>query len=155
MPSPGNEKEIVIEDREELIFLLSEAATLEHMVMCGYLYAAFSMKHENGQGLDSQELKLVGEWDRTISQVAVQEMLHLALVNNLLTSIGAAPHFLRPNFPVRSKYFFSSSCRLNWVRMILFILESALVCIRNIVTPMAMLSTARAVSKEKSVIQLG
>ena len=108
MPPLGHEKEIVIEDREELIFLLSEAATLEHMVMCGYLYAAFSMKHENGQGLDSEGLRLVGQWDRTISQVAVQEMLHLSLVNNLLTSIGAAPHFLRPNFPVRSKYFSST-----------------------------------------------
>ena len=108
MPPLGREKEIVIEDREELIFMLSEAATLEHMVMCGYLYAAFSMKHEKDQGLDSEELKLVGRWDRTVSQVAVQEMLHLSLVNNLLTSIGAAPHFLRPNFPVRSKYFSSA-----------------------------------------------
>ena len=113
MPLSGREKEIVIEDREELIFLLSEAATLEHMVMCGYLYAAFSMKHEKGRGLDSRELKMVGAWDRTISQVAVQEMLHLSLVNNLLTSIGAAPHLLRPNFPVRSKYFGSA------VRMVL------------------------------------
>jgi hypothetical protein len=108
MAPPGREKEIVIEDREELIFMLSEAATLEHMVMCGYLYAAFSMKHEKGQGLDSEKLELVGRWDRTVSQVAVQEMLHLSLVNNLLTSIGAAPHFLRPNFPVRSKYFSSA-----------------------------------------------
>src|SRR5271157_1601198 len=108
MPPPGGDKGIVIEDREELIFLLSEAAALEHMVMCGYLYAAFSLKHGKAQGLDSHEKKLVGEWDRTLSQVAVQEMLHLALVNNLLTSIGAAPHLLRPNFPVRSKYFSST-----------------------------------------------
>ena len=88
--------------------MLSEAATLEHMVMCGYLYAAFSMKHEEGQGLDSRGLKLVDRWDGVVTQVAVQEMLHLTLVNNLLTSIGAAPHFLRPNFPVRSKYFASA-----------------------------------------------
>ncbi len=107
MPTVVREQEIVIEDREELIFMLSEAATLEHMVMCGYLYAAFSMKHEKGQGLDSNGLKLVGQRDRAVSQVAVQEMLHLSLVNNLLTSIGAAPHLLRPNFPVRSKYFSS------------------------------------------------
>jgi hypothetical protein len=108
MPPPSPEKEIVIEDREELIFLLSEAATLEHMVMCGYLYATFSMKSEEGQGLDSGELRLVNGWERVISQVAVQEMLHLSLVNNLLTAIGAAPQFLRPNFPVRSKYFSST-----------------------------------------------
>jgi len=108
MPPLGREKEIVIEDREELIFLLSEAATLEHMVMCGYLFAAFSLKHGKDQGLDSEELRAVGRWDRTVTEVAVQEMLHLSLVNNLLTSIGAAPHFLRPNFPVRSKYFSSA-----------------------------------------------
>ncbi len=53
-------------------------------------------------------MKLVERWDRAVSQVAVQEMLHLSLVNNLLTSIGAAPHLLRPNFPVRSKYFSST-----------------------------------------------
>ena len=89
------------------IFLLSEAATLEHMVMCGYLFAAFSLKHGKDQGLDTEGL---GRWpvDRTVTEVAVQEMLHLSLVNNLLTSIGAAPHFLRPNFPVHSKYFSSA-----------------------------------------------
>lgn len=88
--------------------MLSEAATLEHMVMCGYLFAAFSMKHGKDEGLDSEELKVVGRWDRTVTEVAVQEMLHLSLVNNLLTSVGAAPHFLRPNFPVHSKYFSSA-----------------------------------------------
>jgi hypothetical protein len=101
------EQEIVIENREELIFLLSEAATLEHMVMCGYLYSAFSMRHEEGQGLDGRGLRFVERWDRAVSEVAVQEMLHLSLVNNLLTSVGAAPQFLRPNFPVRSSYFSS------------------------------------------------
>ena len=108
VPATGREKEIVIEDREELIFMLSEAATIEHMVMCGYLYSAFSMKHERDQGLDSEQLKLVERWDGVVSQVAAQEMLHLSLVNNLLTAIGAAPHLLRPNFPVRSKYFSST-----------------------------------------------
>jgi len=37
-----NENPIVIEDREELIYMLSEAASLEHMIMCQYLFAAFS-----------------------------------------------------------------------------------------------------------------
>src|SRR5437764_8721443 len=32
-------------------------------------------------------------------------MLHLALVSNLMTAIGAAPVFGRPNFPQRSGYF--------------------------------------------------
>ncbi len=34
-----------------------------------------------------------------IARVATQEMLHLALVQNLLSAIGAAPHLVRPNLP--------------------------------------------------------
>src|SRR5271165_2970267 len=32
-------------------------------------------------------------------------MLHLALATNILTSVGAAPHFERPNFPVMSRWY--------------------------------------------------
>ena len=32
-------------------------------------------------------------------------MLHLSLVSNLLTSIGATPFFQRPNFPSRARYY--------------------------------------------------
>src|SRR3712207_6884289 len=32
-------------------------------------------------------------------------MLHLALVSNLLTAVGAAPHLRRPAFPQRSRYY--------------------------------------------------
>jgi hypothetical protein len=44
--SVTQENPIVIEDREELIYMLSEAASLEHMIMCQYLFAAFSLKRE-------------------------------------------------------------------------------------------------------------
>jgi len=37
--------------------------------------------------------------------IAVEEMLHLTLVANVMASIGAAPTFGRPNFPQRSGYF--------------------------------------------------
>ena len=48
------ENPIVIEDREELIFILSEAAALEHMIMCQYLYAAFSLERVlRSTGLDT------------------------------------------------------------------------------------------------------
>src|SRR5262249_6357203 len=39
-----------------------------------------------------------------ILDVAVEEMLHLGLVANLMTAIGATPHFSRPNFPVAPGY---------------------------------------------------
>src|SRR3989442_7507623 len=75
------------------------------MVMCEYLFAAFSLKRGTGEGLTSDELKAVTKWERVISDVATQEMLHLSLVNNMLTAIGAAPYFGRPNFPHPSNYF--------------------------------------------------
>jgi len=97
--------QIRIENREDLIFILSEASTLEHMVMCEYLFAAFSLKRGTGEGLTSDQFKAVTKWERVISDVATQEMLHLSLVNNMLTAIGAAPYFGRPNFPHPSNYF--------------------------------------------------
>ncbi len=38
------EPPIVVGNRKELTYLLSQAAELEHAVMCQYLYAAFSLK---------------------------------------------------------------------------------------------------------------
>lgn len=96
---------IGIKNREELIFLLSEAATLEHMIMCQYLYVSFGLKRATSEGVTVEQLNKIQDWDRTIVTVAQQEMLHLSLANNLLTSVGAAPYFGRPNFPVRSRYF--------------------------------------------------
>ena len=39
------------------------------------------------------------QWRKTIANIATQEMLHLALVQNVLSAIGAAPHLARPNLP--------------------------------------------------------
>jgi hypothetical protein len=44
-------------------------------------------------------------WRKTLRGIAVEEMLHLALVSNLMTAIGAAPVFGRPNVPQRTRYF--------------------------------------------------
>jgi len=96
---------IRITDREGLAFVLSEASTLEHMIMCEYLFAAFSLKRSVSEGVTSQELEKIRNWDGVVTKVAVQEMTHLALVNNMLVSIGSAPYFHHPNFPQPSKYF--------------------------------------------------
>jgi hypothetical protein len=96
---------IVVENREELIFLLTEASELEHMLMLQYLFAAFSLKTDAGEGLTEEQLEAVKRWERVISEVAAQEMLHLASASNLLTAIGGAPHFGRPNFPQPAKYY--------------------------------------------------
>jgi len=97
--------EIVIQDREELIYLLCEAAEFEHTVMCSYLYAQWTLKRGPDEDVTPTELAAIERWHRSLGQVALEEMLHLSLVNNLLAAIGAAPHLWRPAFPVRPGHF--------------------------------------------------
>jgi hypothetical protein len=99
------EPPIVVEHREQLIYLLREAAELEHTILCEYLFAAFTMKQRTDEGLTAAQLEAVDRWRTTILTVAKQEMLHLTLVQNLLTAIGAAPHLSRPNLPTAAKHF--------------------------------------------------
>ena len=96
---------LAVNDREELIYLLTEAAEFEHTVMCTYLYAQWSLKREESEGITGAEKEAIGRWRNLLRSVALEEMLHLVLVNNLLAAIGAAPHLSRPDFPVRGGYF--------------------------------------------------
>ena len=77
------EAPFVIDHREALIYMLCEAAELEHGIMCQYLFAAFSLKQREDEGLTEGELAAVTRWRKAISHVATEEMLHLALVHNL------------------------------------------------------------------------
>ena len=97
--------DIVVQDREELIYLLCEAAEFEHTVMCSYLYAQWTLKRGLDEDVTPTELAAIERWRRSLAQVALEEMLHLSLVNNLLAAIGAAPHLWRPAFPVRPGHF--------------------------------------------------
>jgi CDGSH-type Zn-finger protein/truncated hemoglobin YjbI len=99
------EAPFVIEHREALIYMLCEAAELEHAIMCQYLFAAFSLKQTADEGLSEAELEAVTRWRKQVSHVATQEMLHLALVHNLLSAIGAAPHLARPNMPAPASHY--------------------------------------------------
>ena len=96
---------VVVEHREELIFLLRQAAELEHTIMCEYLFAAFTLKQRADEGLTAEQLAAVDRWRKQIFTVARQEMLHFALVQNLLTSVGAAPYLSRPDLPSPPGYF--------------------------------------------------
>jgi hypothetical protein len=108
LPEPGagtgSAHELIVEGREELLYLLGEAAEVEHSVCCIYLYAAFSLRAEPGEGLTDAQVPIVAGWKRTINQIALQEMVHLALVNNLLAALGGAPRLGRHNLPQRSPY---------------------------------------------------
>src|SRR5215470_19918027 len=99
------EAPFVIEHREALIYMLCEAAELEHGIMCQYLFAAFSLKQSTGEGLTEAELAAASRWRKQVLHVAAQEMLHLALVQNLLTAIGGPPHLVRPNLPLPAAHY--------------------------------------------------
>lgn len=73
------------------------------MLCCQYLFAGVSLKQ--GEDLTYEQQAVVHDWAVLLFMIARQEMEHLGLVCNLLTSIGAGPHFVRPNFPQSSKYF--------------------------------------------------
>ena len=97
------ELDLQIHSREDLIYLLAEAAEIEHNLMCCYLFAAFGLKTE-ADGLSAAEAAEVFKWKRQVISVAIEEMTHLSLVANLTLAIGGSPHFFRPNFPVASGF---------------------------------------------------
>lgn len=94
----------MIETREQLIHTLTEAAEIEHNLLCSYLYAVFSMKRAGEPGLTEAQGEAVERWRKAVLKIALEEMAHLASVNNLLIAIGGAPHFDRANFPVAPGY---------------------------------------------------
>jgi hypothetical protein len=94
---------IVVGDRKELTYLLSQAAELEHGLMCEYLYAAFSLKSAAGPGLRADQLAAVERWRTMIFGIAAEEMLHWAMVQNLLAGVGSAPYVSRPHMPHQAR----------------------------------------------------
>jgi hypothetical protein len=91
---------MVLQHREALIYTLGKAAALEQLVMCQYLYAVFSLKDRDDEGLTDAQLEAVQRWRGELMHIGEQEMLHLALVQNLLTAVGAGSAMERPNFPL-------------------------------------------------------
>jgi CDGSH-type Zn-finger protein/uncharacterized Fe-S cluster protein YjdI len=86
--------------REQLVHLLYEAAELEHNLMCTYLYAAFSLRRGEEEGLSGREAEAVERFRQGIVRVAVEEMGHLVAVWNITAALGAQPRFGRGNFPL-------------------------------------------------------
>lgn len=102
---PLHERDLAIEHREPLIYMLCTAAELEHALMCEYLFAAFSLKRSVDEGLTEEQLAMVNRWRSTVLLVAKQEMLHLAINCNLVTALGASPHLTRPNLPQPARHY--------------------------------------------------
>jgi CDGSH-type Zn-finger protein/uncharacterized Fe-S cluster protein YjdI len=86
--------------REKLLHALYEAAELEHNLMCTYLYAAFSLRSGENEGLSPAEAAAVASWRAAIIGVAIEEMGHLTAVWNITSALGGSPRFGRGNFPL-------------------------------------------------------
>ncbi|HEX6678373.1 MAG TPA: ferritin-like domain-containing protein [Actinomycetes bacterium] len=94
-----------VDSREQLVYLLTQASELEQGILCEYLFALYSLKRDPQDGLSGEQLDQVTRWGRTLSEIAVQEMLHLTLATNMLIAVGAPPHFHRPNFPIHCQWY--------------------------------------------------
>lgn len=88
----------MINTHQELVLALSEAAELEHSLICQYLFAAYSLKSA-ADNPSSETEALCTRWREQILNVARQEMGHLGTVWNLQALVGAAPCVARANFP--------------------------------------------------------
>jgi hypothetical protein len=102
------ETRLVVEHREQLWSSLVEAAQFEHMIMCQYLYACFSLSAEPDEGLTTEQADAVARWRETLTGIAIEAMLHLALVINVMTAIGAEGYQRIPER--RSRW--CSACRI-------------------------------------------
>ena len=59
-----------IDTREELINALTEAAELEHGLLCQYLFAALSMKKHPSENVTWPQVELIRGWERHVLRVA-------------------------------------------------------------------------------------
>jgi hypothetical protein len=50
---------LVVEHREHMWSLLIQAAQIEHLIMCQYLYASFSLKTDADEGLTAEQAAAV------------------------------------------------------------------------------------------------
>ncbi|MGW2486230.1 ferritin-like domain-containing protein [Streptomyces sp. NPDC001606] len=76
-----------IENRDDLISYLNAAMALEHATIPPYLTAYYSIRSTTNS--DAAHI---------IRVAAVEEMLHLTLVANVLNAIGGSPDLTRPGF---------------------------------------------------------
>ena len=105
-----------ISTRAELIEALRVASELEHQLMAQYLFAVYSLKRYTYEDLDPVQLERVRRWSSSITLIARQEMEHLGLALNLLSSIGGTPSFTRPNMPQKADYYGQAGIKLELTR---------------------------------------
>jgi hypothetical protein len=106
-----------IRTKAQLIEALDLAAELEHLLLCQYSFAAYSLKRSAAEGLSETQVSKAREWGSSVTLVARQEMEHLGLVMNMISSIGGEPYFKRPNFPQKLSIFGSADLKQELTRL--------------------------------------
>ncbi|MTV39579.1 ferritin-like domain-containing protein [Duganella radicis] len=89
----------------ELIRLLRSAAEIEHSLMIQYLYAVFSVKLPRYAMLAGWSTHRHGGPPNSLLGVAIEEMVHLHTVNQLLVALGARPNLGRQQFPLETDIY--------------------------------------------------
>jgi len=88
----------------DLIQDLHEAAEIENALMLQYMVAAFSIKVPEYKQLVGFGHRTPGK-THTLLSVAIEEMVHLDLVNRLLVELGGAPNLVRQDMPYEPHYY--------------------------------------------------
>jgi hypothetical protein len=99
--------------RKLLIRLLHEASEIEQQLMIQYLYAGFSLKKRPDKTCTPAQFEFVRRWGSALLSVARSEMEHLALVNGILSAIGAEPYFDRHNIPAQFPHFLGKNLEIG------------------------------------------
>lgn len=102
----------------ELLYLLNQAAGLEHSLMSAYLYAALSIKDEyarvRGDITNDSYLQhstggpgglSVLARGANLLEVCIEEMQHLGTVNRFLGALGGAATFVPQEYPVAADIY--------------------------------------------------
>ncbi|MGH3897593.1 MAG: ferritin-like domain-containing protein [Pseudonocardiaceae bacterium] len=97
--APGSLHDPPLEPRDEAVFLLTAAAEIEHALMVQYLYAAYSVRVADPNRDDLAKVQ------NLLTQIAREEMGHLATVQNLLHLIGGPLNFNRDHSPYSSAIY--------------------------------------------------
>ena len=99
--------------RDEAVFLLHVAAEIEHSLMVQYLYAWLSLHDPTDltepNDPDDPEVRarqqLIRNWATIIRDIAIEEMGHLASIQNILRLIGGPITFEREDYPFLSDLY--------------------------------------------------
>ena len=89
-----------VPSREQLLHALYEAAELEHNLMCTYLYAAFSLRTGEDEGLRAPRPRRSRAGARRSCESRSRRWAISTAVWNITSALGGSPRFGRGNFPL-------------------------------------------------------